>query len=139
MIIYLDIDGTLLHEYGIHTGEPAFGLEKLLAEIQHHETYWLTTHCRRGNPTKARGLIKAAVADGYHHIIDQIKPTKWTTQKIEAIDWNNDFIWLDNDINQFEHIQFHRRSPGQQVIEINLHENPKQLSEVADDLIALRK
>ena len=134
MRIYLDIDGTLIHEDVKNYGQPANGLELFLTTIKSHETYWLTTHCRDGNPDKARALLKSVVSPTLHDEIDKIKPTVWDTQKIEAIDWSREFIWLDNDINQFEQVHFHRTMPGQNVIEMNLLDNPEQLLEITEDL-----
>lgn len=134
MRIYLDIDGTLIHEDVRNFGKPAVGLELFLKALQNHQSYWLTTHCRDGNPDKARLLLKSIVAPDLHQIIDKIEPTAWDTQKVEAIDWDHEFIWLDNDINQFEQLKFYRKMPGQNVVEVNLEDNPEQLIEIAEDL-----
>lgn len=134
MRIYLDIDGTLIHEDVRNYGKPALGLEELLVALKNHQTYWLTTHCRDGNPDKARSILKSAVSLTHHDQIDRIIPTIWDTQKIEAIDWTQEFIWLDNDINQLEQVQFHRTLPGQNVIEVDLKSNSEQILEIAADL-----
>ena len=134
MRIYLDIDGTLIHEDVRNYGKPALGLEYFLTVLQGHETFWLTTHCRDGNPDKARILLKAVVSPSLHSEIDRIKPTIWDTQKIEAIDWTQEFIWLDNDVNQFEQVHFYRTMPGQNVIEVDLADNPEQILEIGEDL-----
>lgn len=134
MRIYLDIDGTLIHEDARNHGQAADGLEEFLTMLKNHETYWLTAHCRDGNPERARTILKSVVSPSLHDEIERIKPTTWDTQKIDAIDWTQEFIWLDNDVNQFEQIHFHRKIPGQNVIEMNLADNPQQLREITEDL-----
>jgi len=138
MRIYLDIDGTLIHEDGKNYGRPALGLEKFLSVLKYHEIYWLTAHCRHGNPTAARSILKSVVSPAFYEAVDNIKPTVWETQKVEGIDWVQEFIWLDNDTDQSEQVYFHKTMPGQNVVEMNLVQNPKQLLEITEDLYKLK-
>ncbi|HMO78548.1 MAG TPA: hypothetical protein PKA42_03680 [Candidatus Paceibacterota bacterium] len=137
MRIYLDIDGTLIHEDVRNYGKPAMGLEELLTVLKYHDTYWLTAHCRDGDPTTAQAMLKSVTSPEYHETINNIKPTVWDVQKVEGIDWLQEFIWLDNNINQFEQVHFHKTMMGQNVIEMNLVQNPEQLREIAEDLSKL--
>lgn len=136
MNIYLDIDGTLIHEeLTDKNGQPAAGLAEFIEALKPHDTYWLTTHCRDGNPEKARRLLKAAVPEHLHPEIDRIKPTVWDTQKTEAIDWSQDFIWFDDSIGAHELLQFQTARDNQQFIEMNLRDNPNQLLEIIEDIL----
>lgn len=136
MDIYLDIDGTLIHEeLTKQNGKPAAGLEDFLLAIQHHNLYWLTTHCRDGNAERPREIMKRVTATHLHPIIDTIKPTVWDMSKTEGIDWSQDFIWLDDNISVAEWSALEKGNPNQSSIQINLRTNPEQLLEVVRDVL----
>lgn len=135
MNIYLDIDGTMIHE---NLAEPkaAEGLIDFLIALRLHQTFWLTTHCRDGNPDRPREIMKRFVPFELHADIDRIKPTVWDMNKTEGIDWTQDFILFDNDIGHFEAERFKTAGPDQQVVEVDLRSNPKQLIEITRDIFA---
>ena len=136
MKIYLDIDGTMVHEdLSENYGKPAVGLEEFITALRSHDTYWLTTHCMDGNPEHARELMKRHLPQSLHGDIDRIKPTIWHTLKTEALDWNSDFIWFDNDIMEAEWKAFENCSPNQSVMQVDLMENPNQLEEITRDIL----
>lgn len=135
MDIYLDIDGTLIHE-NLAEDKAAAGLSEFIIALRPHKTYWLTTHCRDGNPDRARSILKRFLSPELHPDIDRIKPTVWDTLKTQGIDWSNDFIWFDNDISAFEWERIEQGTENQQVIEVNLRENPNQLVEITADLLS---
>ena len=82
MNIYLDIDGTLIREaLNERLGQPADGLPEFLQAIQHHNLFWLTTHCREGNPIRPIEILKRVTGESLHPIIDSIKGTVWDTAK----------------------------------------------------------
>lgn len=136
MDIYLDIDGTMLHEDHWDTeNQAAAGLAEFIIALRPHNTYWLTTHCRDGNPERPREIMKRFVAPELHADIDRIKPTVWDTMKTQGIDWSCDFIWFDNDISPFEWEKIEQGTEGQQAIEVNLKLNPKQLIEITNDVL----
>jgi hypothetical protein len=136
MNIYLDIDGTMIHEDRWDRANPvADGLAEFIIALRPHNTYWLTTHCRDGNPERAREIMKRHLPPELHADIDRIKPTVWDTQKTEGIDWSEDFIWFDNDISDCEVEKIEQGSENQQAIEVNLKENPKQLIEITRDIL----
>jgi hypothetical protein len=134
--IYLDIDGTMIHEDHWDTEhQAASGLTDFIIALRPHTTYWLTTHCRDGNPERAREILKRYLPPDLHTDIDRIKPTVWDIMKTEGIDWSRDFIWFDNDISAFEWEKIQQGSENQQAIEINLRANPNQLKEVIHDVL----
>lgn len=136
MNLYLDIDGTLIHEeLTDNNGRAAAGLENFLVAAKNYHLFWLTTHCRDGNPERPREILKKVTPESLHMIIDSIEPTIWDVSKTEGIDWSQDFIWLDDTITETEWLMFERASPNQQVIEMNLRENPNQLIEITADLL----
>ncbi len=136
MNIYLDIDGTMIHEDRWDTQDlGAEGLVEFIVALRPYTTHWLTTHCRDGNPERAREIMKRYVPVELHSDIDRIKPTVWDMMKTEGIDWSQDFIWFDNDISAFEWERIEQGSENQQAIEVNLKVNPKQLIEIARDIL----
>jgi hypothetical protein len=136
MKIYLDIDGTMIHEDRWDMENlAADGLAEFIIALRPHATYWLTTHCRDGNPERAREIMKRYLPPELYADIDRIKPTVWDTQKTQGIDWTEDFIWFDNDISAFEWEKIAQGSENQQAIEVNLKVNPKQLVEIARDIL----
>lgn len=136
MDIYLDIDGTMIHEDRWDTSDlAAAGLAEFIVALRPHTTYWLTTHCRDGNPERAREIMKRHVPTELYPDIDRIKPTVWDTQKTDGIDWSEDFIWFDNSIGDSEWQRFATAASGQQVVEVNLVENPEQLMEITRDIL----
>lgn len=137
MNIYLDIDGTMIHEDRWDMTNPAAaGLEEFIIALRPHTTYWLTTHCRDGNPARAREIMKRHLSESLHGDIDRIKPTVWDTLKTQGINWDEEFIWFDNDINDAEWERFTMADENQQVIEVNLRENPEQLLEITTDILS---
>ena len=136
MNIYLDIDGTMLHEDRWDMENlAAEGLAEFITALRPHTTYWLTTHCRDGNPDRAREIMKRFLPPELHPCIDRIRPTTWDRHKTEGIDWSQDFIWFDNDISDYEWEQIKQGSEGQQAIEVNLKQNAEQLIEITRDVL----
>lgn len=138
MKIYLDIDGTMIHEdLTENYGKPAHGLEEFLIALRPYDTYWLTTHCMDGDPLNAQQKMKAVVPISLFNDIDRIKPTTWKSLKTEALDWSGDFIWFDNDIFREEWDRFETATSNQRVIEVNLRNNPNHLVEITRDIIEM--
>jgi len=136
MNIYLDIDGTLIHEdLTERLGKPANGLPEFLQAIQHHNLFWLSTHCREGDPARPIEIMKRVTDKSLHPIIESIRGTVWDTAKTQGIDWSQNFIWFDDTISEFEWSKLEQATENQQVIEMNLRDNPNQLKEITADLL----
>ena len=136
MKIYLDIDGTMIHEEtGPMWSKPAAGLEDFIIALRPYETWWLTTHCMEGDPVRAVEMMKRVLPDVLHPDIDRIKPTAWKIDKTEALDWDSDFIWFDNDIFEQEWKDLEKCRDNQSVVQVDLVANPKQLEEITRDLL----
>lgn len=137
MKIYLDIDGTMIHEdLTENYGKPAAGLEEFIIALRPYDTYWLTTHCMTGDPVNARRITKAVLPESLHADIDRIKGTVWSNAKTEALDWDSDFIWFDNDIFDEEWEDLEQCREGQSVVQVDLRANPSQLIEKTRDLFS---
>lgn len=97
--LYLDIDGVLLTKKATRPADSA--LPFLNFVTQQFDCFWLTTHCNGDNKTALRYLgqfFDEAAIDK----MKAIKPTNWTTLKTEAIDFDKDFFWLDDNPLQTE-------------------------------------
>ena len=79
--------------------------------------------------------MKVVLPESLHGDIDRIKPTTWTELKTEALDWNSDFIWFDNDIFTAEWEALAQCKGNQSVVEVDLRTNPKQLIEITRDIL----
>lgn len=136
MKIYLDIDGTLIHEEATDNyGKPALGQADFIIALRPYDTYWLTTHCRDGNPERAREILKQHLPPELHADIDRIKGTVWDTMKTQGIDWSSDFIWFDDIVFSAENEMLKMCTDKQSVVEVNLRNNPQQLIEITRDLL----
>ena len=134
--IYLDIDGTLIHEDRTENyGKPAAGLVELLIALRPYNVYWLTTHCTDGDPIHAQRKLKEVLPEELYADIERIKPTVWQTFKTEALDFTSPFIWFDNDVMETERLQLKRCIPGQFAFEVNLRKHPFQLTEIVRDVL----
>jgi hypothetical protein len=113
MNIYLDIDGVIL---GVES--PIEDLIKFISYILDNfpdSTYWLTTHCMCGeNHTDSalRGVYPDELVD---RIAGTIKPTDWRTEKTEAIDFSQPFVWFDDDAfeSEWKILELHGALDGQ--------------------------
>jgi hypothetical protein len=91
--LYIDIDGVILTA---KQDAQADHLTRFINFIvDNFDCYWLTNHCK-GNALHTLSYLSIYV---YKDIIDKlhkVKPTNWNTLKTEAIDFTNDFFWLDD-------------------------------------------
>jgi len=93
MKVYLDIDGVILtRDHKI----PEYGEEFVFYLLSHHEVYWLTTHCRGGENGAIKYLSQFYPGTTLAKL-KQVIQTDWKDLKTEAIDFDSDFIWLDDD------------------------------------------
>ena len=136
MKIYLDIDGTMIHEDRTENyGKAAAGLEEFIIALRPYDTYWLTTHCTTGDPENARRIMKVVLPPALHPDIDRIKGTVWSDMKTEALDWDSDFIWFDNDIFAAEWKALEKCNENQSVVQVDLRADPQQLKEIVTDVL----
>ena len=94
MNIYLDI-------YGVFKGtaSPVRDLEELMTFILDHfpgHIFWLTTYCKNGVNNARRALANVFSDDLLDRIDAEIVAADWGELKTDAIDFAEDFIWLDD-------------------------------------------
>lgn len=98
MNIYLDIDGVLL----VNNNELAnFAHEFLEYVTSRYPTYWLTTHCR-GDIANTNAFLERTFPPETLLVAQRIHPTNWRTNKTEAIDFSQPFLWFDDDLFEGE-------------------------------------
>lgn len=91
--LYLDIDGVLLHTKNTRVAECA--AEFIDYVTTHFDCYWLTTHCK-GDATTAQQYLAEYFSAEVMEIIKCIKPTNWDALKTDAINFDEEFYWLDD-------------------------------------------
>jgi len=126
--IYLDIDGVLLDH---RTGQPAKHLDEFMEKaIANHKCYWLTTHCK-GDTDSALEQFRGKVGGKTLKLLERVRPTNWSTLKSEGINFEEDFLWLDDNLFESEKNILHEYGAEKKIILVNLNENPDQLVEIA--------
>ena len=130
MNIYLDIDGVLLsdapHDHGEST---AHSLELLKSLTARHKFFWLTSNCYQGE-NHVKEVLYPKFPEDARAYIDKIIPTDWTRWKTEAIDFSQDFRWLDDDAYDPELAILAKNNCSDKLIKIDLINNPEQLKDV---------
>ncbi len=134
MNIYLDIDGVLLTDSLTDRGNPTpHSLELLKFLTDNHTVYWLTTHCHGGENRAPEHLYPKFPPEAKAYI-DKILPTDWGSWKTDAIDFSQDFRWLDDDVYQPERDALAKHNCTNKLVEINLQQDPDQLQKVISSL-----
>jgi hypothetical protein len=132
--VYLDIDGTIIYEEFDRYNQPAAHLEQFLDALNPYVVYWLTTHCRDGDPSYAQKYLRGVLNNRLYKKILTYRPTIWNIKKTEAIDFSKPFLWFDNDVMASERADLKKHNATGALIEINLKSRPTQLLEIAKQL-----
>ncbi len=135
--IYLDIDGTLICDGLNNFGMPAPHLKDFLQALNSgkYTVYWLTTHCREGDLTRVHAYLQRFLPKDLFELVREYKPTIWDELKTDAIDFSRDFLWFDDDAIFQEKEVLCINNSETKLIEINLHDNPNQLKEIAEAIL----
>ena len=129
MNLYLDIDGVIIKQ-----GKPANGLREFLKfAAEHHNCYWLTTHCRNGGNRTVEHLQNFLPPE-LLELTKKIQPKDWVSLKTEAIDFRQPFLWLDDYMLTAEKQALEKRGCLQNYILIDLIKNPNQLEDIVKNL-----
>lgn len=123
--IYLDIDGVLLaNDLNPANHAPEF-LKYVLTNFP-DSTYWLTTHCQ-GDASVPIQHIGHLFNDETIELMKKIKPTTWDLAKTRAIDFNQPFLWFDDDLFFEEKQSLIEHGVLDNWIEVDLSKKPNQL------------
>jgi len=130
MIIYLDIDGVLIHESLQKYQQVADGAVEFLKDItDNHDCCWLTTHCK-GDTIHTLEYLGARLPEEAMQYAKLLKPTNWNTWKTEAIDFSKDFRWIDDDVFEAELKDLRDNNCEDKLIKVDLNKNPNQLRQI---------
>lgn len=101
LVVFLDVDGTLLYFPEDRSGRDELdlqhlceGLDELLAYVVRHcEPYWLTYRARLGR----RDLLEERLFPHLPPVARKIPVAHWDKSKHEAFDARRRFVWFDDD------------------------------------------
>jgi hypothetical protein len=96
MNIYLDIDGVLLAN-DWNAANYANEFLRYVLDKYPNTTYWLTTHCQ-GDPNTPIQHVGHLFEPDVVELMRKIKPTKWDLAKTRAINYDEPFLWFDDDL-----------------------------------------
>lgn len=126
--IYLDIDGVLLTKQG--ASAPHL-VEFLDFATSNFNCYWLTTHCD-GDATTAFLYLVGKIPTEAVPYLEKIKPTKWKLWKPEAIDFTQDFYWLDDYAFDGDKKILEEHQALDKLITVDLQTSPNQLLDIVN-------
>lgn len=125
MNVYLDIDGVLLANDLTPANHASEFLKYVLTNYP-NTTYWLTTHCQ-GDANVPIQHIGHLFAPEIVELMKMIKPTQWDTAKTRGIDFNQPFLWFDDDLFYEEKQTLVENNALDNWIEVDLTKDPDQL------------
>lgn len=136
--IYLDVDGVILLDDLENAGRGALRLALFLIYLGNLQAdglcrlFWLTTHCKDGSDTKVLTYLKQRLEEHEYDLICRMKirPATWNELKTDAIDFSQDFLWLDDDAQLQELEVLHTHGMEHKLVEIDLQKNKYQLRDI---------
>ncbi len=99
--MYIDVDGVLL---GKNDGEVQLSYkaeEFIQFALSNYDCYWLTTHCK-GDVGSVLRYLRPYVDDETFRGLGRVKPTTFQVFKTEAINSDEEFIWIEDELLQGE-------------------------------------
>ncbi len=133
MNIYLDIDGTLLANEA-HAANYADEFLQAVLEKYPDSTYWLTTHNWKGE-NRAKEILAPHLDPETVILLDKVKPSDWNELKTDAIDFEQDFLWFDDDLWPNELNVLEKHEAVQNFIMVDLHKDPDMLEKLAQVIL----
>ncbi|MEO1054796.1 MAG: hypothetical protein AAFX87_29455 [Bacteroidota bacterium] len=116
MNLYFDIDGVLLTR---NKQVPDGASELLSFANQSFSCFWLTTHCRTG-ANRAVEYLSGYYQEPDLSNISKILPTNWNDSKTEGLDWDSEFLWLDDFAFEFERMELKKKDRLDSLVLVNL-------------------
>lgn len=129
MNIYLDIDGVLLvngNQLANHADE---FLQSILKKYP-DTTYWLTTYDRNGG-NRAKEVLTPHLQPETVALLDKVKSSKWSDLKTDAIDFDQDFLWFDDNLWPDELNALEKNQAIERFVLVDLAKSPDLLHELA--------
>jgi hypothetical protein len=124
--LYLDIDGVLLTSKNT---QAAPGVDEFVDFItRYFDCYWLTTHCKGDSASALQYLSRFLLPATIDKLRDAVHPTIWDVLKTEAIDWESDFYWLDDNPFQSELAILTANQASNRLVVVDLNRSEELLS-----------
>lgn len=130
MNIYLDIDGVLLVNE-THAANYADEFLQAVLEKYPDSTYWLTTHNWRGE-NRTKEVLSPYLKPETVKLLNKIKPSEWGELKTDAIDFDQDFLWFDDDLWPDELKALEKNKALEQYVMVDLQKDPDMLQKLAE-------
>jgi hypothetical protein len=130
MNIYLDINGVLLSS-GTHAANYADEFLQTILEKYPDSTYWLTTYNWNGQNHTKEALAPYLKPETVL-LLDHIKPTKWNNLKTDAINFDEDFLWFDDELSPDELKALEEHEAAEQFILVKLNGDPDMLKKLTE-------
>lgn len=130
MNIYLDIDGVLLANENNAAPHADEFLRTILA-IYPDSTYWLTTHNWKGE-NRAKDVLAPHLKPETVRLLDKVKSSEWGEFKTDAIDFNEDFLWFDDDLWPEELKVLEAHDAVEQFMMVDLDKDPDMLQKLTE-------
>lgn len=130
MKLYLDIDGVLLTAKNPQAADGAAEFVEFITD--HFDCYWLTTHCQ-GNTYTALNYLSEYFDKSIMERLQTIKPTRWQTLKTEAIDFDSQFVWLDDYVLSTERAVLEWHGLSASLITVDLKQQ-NELMKIAENI-----
>jgi len=128
MNIYLDIDGVLL----VNENHASLYADEFLQHIltkYPDSTYWLTTHNWRGE-NRTIEVLSPTLKPETAELLKKIKPTEWGDLKTDAINFEEDFLWFDDDLWPDELKVLEENNATGRMVMIDLNKDPEILKKL---------
>ena len=139
--LYLTVEGVLLHRRdrarrqrrGFEAAPHV--LDFLTWAVYGFECYWLTSLDRSGSDTRIKRASRVALnlpnlPGELELLFFAVQPTAWENSKLEAIDLDSDFRWIENDLDQESLAGLDRRGLKDRLILCSTDQNPDDLARV---------
>lgn len=121
--LYLGIDGVILTKGVV----PALHLDRFLEFILGtYNVSWLSTRCLHG-PNATISYLSKFVSPETIVLLKKIKVATFLLDKTEAIDFKNDFFWLEPDLFDSERRMLLKHDRFHSWIKLDLVKYPNQL------------
>ena len=130
MNIYLDIDGVLL----VNENHASLYADEFLQHIltkYPDSTYWLTTHNWRGE-NRTIEVLSPTLKPETAELLKKIKPTEWGDLKTDAINFEEDFLWFDDDLWPDELKVLEQNNATGRMVMIDLDKDPEILKKLIE-------
>lgn len=126
MKIYFDIDGVFVGR----GRQPANHVSEFLkVATAKHDCYWATTHCKGDANTAMNYLRDILPTEALFYCVN-IKATEWSHKKTEIFDYKSDFLWFDDQPNDYEKDVLAEHGKSSSLVVVDLINNPNHLGKL---------